>query len=107
MLKQVDLARSLSKKAFAESLRFERQRLYDLEKMAFDAGLPSIIIFEGWDAAGKGTTIRELTRRLDPRGFKTYAIQAPRTDEMKMPWLWRFWMKIPKNKGGHAWLKIV
>ena len=97
MLNQVDLARSLSKKAFTKGLRFERQRLYDLEKMAFDAGLPSIIIFEGWDAAGKGTTIRELTRRLDPRGFKTYAIQAPRTDEMKLPWLWRFWMKIPRK----------
>lgn len=96
MLDQVDLSRSLSKKAFAEGLRFERKRLYDLEKMAFDAGLPSIIVFEGWDASGKGTTITELTRRLDPRGFKTYAIQAPRTDEMKMPWLRRFWMKIPR-----------
>ncbi len=97
MLDQVDLSLSLSKKASAEVLRFQHQRLYDLEKMAFDAGLPSIIVFEGWDSAGKGTTIRDLTRRLDPRGFKTYAIQAPRTDEMKLPWLWRFWMKIPRH----------
>ena len=97
MIRDVDLTLSLSKGAFKLVRRFQRRRLYDLERMAFDAKLPSIIVFEGWDAAGKGTSIRELTQRLDPRGFKTYAIQAPRTDELNMPWLWRFWMKIPRR----------
>lgn len=95
MLDEVDLSLSLSKRAFKHARRWQRQRLYDLEKMAFDAGLPTAIVFEGWDAAGKGTTIRQLTRRLDPRGFVVHSIQAPRTHETKMPWLWRFWMKIP------------
>jgi polyphosphate kinase 2 (PPK2 family) len=97
MLEEVDLTLSLSKNAFKLARSFQRRRLYDLERMAFDAKLPSIIVFEGWDAAGKGTTIRKLTRRLDPRGFKTYSTQAPRTDELRMPWLWRFWMKIPRQ----------
>jgi polyphosphate kinase 2 (PPK2 family) len=69
--------------------------LYDLEKACWDANLPSMIVFEGWDAAGKGTSVNQLTRRLDPRGFKLYAIQAPRTYETHMPWLWRFWQKVP------------
>lgn len=97
MIEEVDLTLSISKDASKLARRFQQRRLYDLERMAFDAKLPSIIVFEGWDAAGKGTAIRELTQRLDPRGFKTYAIQAPRTDELRMPWLWRFWMKIPRQ----------
>ncbi len=96
MLETVDLSLSLSRIAYKHVRRFQRRRLFELEEMAFSAKLPSIIVFEGWDAAGKGTTIRELTRRLDPRGFKVYPIQAPRTHETKMPWLWRFWMKIPR-----------
>jgi polyphosphate kinase 2 (PPK2 family) len=42
-----------------------------------------------------------LTARLDPRGFKLYPIQAPRTYELNHPWLWRFWLKTP-NRGEMA-----
>jgi polyphosphate kinase 2 (PPK2 family) len=56
-----------------------------------------IILFEGWDAAGKGTSIRELTEPLDPRGFKLYPIRAARTFEKNRPWLWRFWLKLPSR----------
>ena len=81
--------------------------MYDLEKACWDQGVPTIIVFEGWDAAGKGTTIRALTQRLDPRGFKLYPITAPRTYEQQRPWLWRFWLKVP-NRGemvifDHSW----
>jgi polyphosphate kinase 2 (PPK2 family) len=96
MLSDVDLSLSLSHKAFKSIRRFQRQRLYELEKIAFDNKSPTVILFEGWDAAGKGTTIQELTRRLDPRGFKVYAITAPRTHETRLPWLWRFWLKTPR-----------
>ncbi|HVO10776.1 MAG TPA: hypothetical protein VMX54_08525, partial [Vicinamibacteria bacterium] len=58
-------------------------------------------------ASGKGTTIRALTQRLDPRGFKLYPITAPRTYEQQRPWLWRFWLKVP-DRGemvifDHSW----
>jgi polyphosphate kinase 2 (PPK2 family) len=56
------------------------------------------MVFEGWDASGKGTAIGALTQRLDPRGFKLYPITAPRTYEQQRPWLWRFWLKVP-NRG--------
>jgi polyphosphate kinase 2 (PPK2 family) len=52
-------------------------------------------LFEGWDAAGKGTSIQKLTSPLDPRGYKLYPIRAARTYEKKRPWLWRFWLKLP------------
>ena len=95
MLEKIDLTKSLSKKDYKSKMPKLRNYLYDLQKACWDAKIPSVIVFEGWDAAGKGTTINALTRRLDPRGFKLHAIQAPRTFETHMPWLWRFWLKLP------------
>jgi polyphosphate kinase 2 (PPK2 family) len=95
MLEHVDLALSLSDAEWKKRRRLYRQRLYDLEKAAFDAGVATIVLFEGWDAAGKGTSIRQLTARLDPRGFVVHPIRAARTYEKRYPWLWRFWLKLP------------
>jgi polyphosphate kinase 2 (PPK2 family) len=95
MLEKIDLNRSLPKEKYNTVKPHLQRRLYDLEKACWDAKIPTIIVFEGWDAAGKGTAINLLTSRLDPRGFKLYPIQAPRTFETHLPWLWRFWSKIP------------
>ncbi len=95
MLEKVDLSKKLPKKVYKARMSQLRDRLYDLQKACWDANIPSVILFEGWDAAGKGTSINKLTQRLDPRGFKLQAIQAPRTYETHMPWLWRFWLKLP------------
>ena len=95
MLEKVDLTKELAKSEFKSRLPYLRNRLYDLQKACWDASIPSVILFEGWDAAGKGSSVNLLTQRLDPRGFKLYAIQAPRTYEKHMPWLWRFWLKLP------------
>jgi polyphosphate kinase 2 (PPK2 family) len=95
VLEKIDLTRKLSKREYKTRLPYLRDRLYDLQKTCWSAGIPTVILFEGWDSAGKGTSIKALTRRLEPRGFKLYPIQAPRTYEMHMPWLWRFWLKLP------------
>jgi len=95
MLEKIDLTRKLSKQEYKSLIPRLQRRLYDLEKACWDARISSIIVFEGWDAAGKGTSINLLTSRLDPRGFKLYPIQAPRTFETHLPWLWRFWQKLP------------
>lgn len=95
MLEKVDLTAKIAKQEYKARFPLLRNRLYDLQKACWDAGIPVVILFEGWDAAGKGTTINKLTQRLDPRGFKLYPIQAPRTHEVHMPWLWRFWLKVP------------
>ena len=95
MLEKIDLTKTLDKAEFKRIMPSRRERLYFLQKASWDAGLPVIIVFEGWDAAGKGTSIRALTEHLDPRGFKLYPIRAARTYEKKRPWLWRFWSKLP------------
>ena len=54
-----------------------------------------IIMFEGFDAAGKGGTIRKLTEALDPRSFKVIPIGAPSAEEQGKHWLYRFWRDLP------------
>lgn len=95
MLDKIDLSKKISKKEYKKLMPRLRNHLIDLQKASWDAGIPIIVLFEGWDAAGKGTSIQNLTSRLDPRGFKLYPIRPARTYEKKRPWLWRFWLKIP------------
>lgn len=95
MLEKIDLNVKLSKEEYKRIMPGLKERLYDVQKASWDAGIPVVILFEGWDAAGKGTSIQSLTEPIDPRGFKLYPIRAARTYEKKRPWLWRFWTKLP------------
>lgn len=95
MLEKIDLTRKISKTEYKDKMPVLRNHLYALQKASWDARIPVIIVLEGWDASGKGTSVRALTERLDPRGFKLHPIRAARTSEKKRPWLWRFWLKIP------------
>lgn len=54
-----------------------------------------VIIFEGFDAAGKGGTIRAVSEMLDPRSLKVVPIAAPKKSEQGKHWLYRFWRKLP------------
>ncbi len=95
MLEKVNLKLKLSREEYEKTLPDLQRRLYDLEKACWDHKVASILVFEGWDAAGKGTAIAALTARLDPRGFKLHPTQPPRTYEKNYPWLWRFWLRTP------------
>ncbi|MCB1178549.1 MAG: UDP-galactose-lipid carrier transferase, partial [Leptospiraceae bacterium] len=59
----------------------------------------AVLVFEGWDAAGKGGAIRRLTSFLDPRLYSVISIAAPSSEEKKKNYLWRFWTKI--RRAGH------
>jgi len=55
----------------------------------------AIILFEGWDASGKGGAIQRLTAQCDPRTFKVWPISAPNEEEKAHHYLWRFWRRMP------------
>jgi len=95
MLDRIDLSNKLDKATYKRLMPELSESLYQLQKASWDAGIPVIILFEGWDAAGKGSSIQCLTRPLDPRGYKLYPIQSARPFEKKRPWLWRFWRALP------------
>lgn len=96
MLDEINLSQTLKKKAYKPIRKAQIERIFDLSELVYEQKRPVIVVFEGWDAAGKGTTIRQLTAPLDARGFKVLATQAPRTHEKRKPWLWRFWMNLPR-----------
>jgi polyphosphate kinase 2 (PPK2 family) len=97
MLETINLGRKMSHREYEQALPALQLRLYDLERACWQSGVASIVLFEGWDAAGKGGCVSALTQRLDPRGFKLYAVNPPRTFEQGYPWLWRSWLKIPSR----------
>ena len=55
----------------------------------------AVIVFEGWDAAGKGGIIKRLTAEWDPRYFEVWPISAPTPEELSHHFLWRFWKRLP------------
>ncbi len=95
MLEALDLSLEYPKAEYKRQLSALQHRLHRLQRACWEADLATIIVFEGWDAAGKGTTIRKLTQRLEPRNFSLHAIRKPRTYEIHLPWLWRYWIKVP------------
>jgi len=95
LLEIINLDQKLSQKEWKGRRSGYQQRLYDLQRAAFDAKLPTVVLFEGWDAAGKGPCVQTLTSRLDPRGFTVWPVRAARPYEQKRPWVWRFWNKLP------------
>ncbi len=56
-----------------------------------------VLVFEGWDAAGKGGAIRRLTSTIDPRLYKVISVGAPNDVERKRHYLWRFWTRLPRE----------
>lgn len=58
----------------------------------------SVILFEGWDAAGKGGIIKRLTASLDPRYYQVWPISAPTEEEKDHHFLWRFWRRLPAGR---------
>jgi PPK2 family polyphosphate:nucleotide phosphotransferase len=73
-----------------------QQRMLTVQQAYFHEKRRAIIVFEGWDAAGKGGTIRRLTERLDPRGCKVWPIAAPKPEEQGRHYLYRFWTRLPE-----------
>ena len=55
-----------------------------------------VVIFEGWDASGKGSTIRRVTGALNPRGYSVVPVKAPTEEELSRTYLWRFCANLPR-----------
>jgi polyphosphate:AMP phosphotransferase len=95
MLERIDLSKKLGKKEYKKIEDEFAPKLAALQRECKSQGIPIMIVFEGWGAAGKGTLINQLIQPLDPRGFKVYSIQNANEEERMRPFLWRFWTKTP------------
>ncbi len=111
MLEQVDLSQTLDKPQYEKELPPLRNRLMQVQHQILQAGIPVLVVFEGWEASGKGRMISRLVESLDPRWMQTYLITEPVPEEQLRPFLWRFWVKTPEK--GHialfdqSWYRTV
>lgn len=98
-LKDVALDKSISEGEYKEKLSQLQAKLGMLHNRLYRKRVPVIIVYEGWDAAGKGGNIKRLTGALDPRGYEVHPIASPEPKEKARHYLWRFWTRLPKT--GH------
>ncbi len=96
-LDAVDLSAEVGGDEYEERVVELQQRAFALQIKGFQAGERTIVAFEGWDAAGKGGCIKRLTALMDPRGYKVWPIAAPRDEDARHHWLWRFWRRLPET----------
>ena len=106
-LDEVDLEPSLSRKEEKRGLEQAWARLAQLRltlggqigEQRIGPGV--LVLFEGWDASGKGGAIKRLVAPLDPRHVRVCQFAAPTPDESRHHFLWRFWQFLP-GMGGMA-----
>ncbi len=96
MLENADLTLTMEGEEYTRNLVKYQVALSKLAFQVYMQQRPAIIVFEGWDAAGKGGAIRRVTEKLDPRGYVVYPIAAPKGDDATHQYLWRFWNRLPE-----------
>jgi AMP-polyphosphate phosphotransferase len=96
VLDRLDMTQTLDPKRFDEALERQQGRLNLLQRKALDNGISTILVFEGWDAAGKGGAIRRITGALDARDYQVIPVSAPTDEEKARHYLWRFWRHLSR-----------
>ena len=95
VLDAVNLSATIDREDYRRALAKEQARMHRLSRRARRKGIPAAIVFQGWDAAGKGGAIRRLIAPMDARHYRVHAIGAPSDEERARHYLWRFWRRIP------------
>jgi polyphosphate:AMP phosphotransferase len=88
-----------SRQEYEEQLVRCQEKVRDIQYLLYKRKIPLIIVYEGWDAAGKGGNIMRLVRLMNPRGYDVVSIARPDQTELDHHYLWRFYQRFPK--AGH------
>lgn len=97
VLDTVDLTQQLSDEDYHEQLTHYQGKLHQLTWAAQQAKISSVVVMEGWDAAGKGGCLRRITQAMDARLYRVISTAAPTDEEKAQHYLWRFWRHIPRD----------
>lgn len=99
-LDEVDHSFALTHDEYKLQLKAEQERLRRIELEMYIRRVPMMIMYEGWDAAGKGGSIKRVAQALDARSYTIFPSPAPTKPELLHPHLWRYWTRLPK--AGHV-----
>ncbi len=95
ILARADLTQRIEQKDYEQRLAQLQAKIHLLGFQVYQQKRPVVLVFEGWDAAGKGGSIQRITEKLDPRGYIVHAIAAPAGDDQAHHYLYRFWRRLP------------
>lgn len=96
VLDHVDLEKSLEEKVYKAELGELQDKANRLAWEAYNQKRSTVMVFEGWDAGGKGGAIRRFTSAIDSRLYRAISVAAPTDEEKAHHYLWRFWRHIPR-----------
>lgn len=96
-LTELDMSLTLDSTSYKKQLKALQDMLMKIQQAYLLSGRSAVIVFEGWDAAGKGGTIRRVSAPMDPRGFKVWPIGAPRKYYLERHYLSRFVERLPPD----------
>ncbi len=96
LLSSLDMSQTVKKADAGRLIELHQGRLNQLQRKARGKGVSTILVFEGWDAAGKGGAIRRTTAALDARDYQVIPIAAPTDEERAQHYLWRFWRHLSR-----------
>ncbi len=97
MLEDFVKARRPEDEELAAGIKAAREALNACQMKIKEAGLPVMVIFEGWGAAGKGSVLGRVIKSIDPRFFKVQTYAAPTAEEKRYPFLYRYIRDIPEK----------
>lgn len=96
-LDEVDLRQRLTNQVYQDELIQHQARCHRLFWEAYERKIPTVLVFEGWDAAGKGSAIKRVTAAIDARLYRIVSVAAPTEEEHQFHYLWRFWKPLPPS----------
>lgn len=96
-LDKLDMSKKLKSSSYDAKLSKLQKMLMKIQQTYLLSGCAAVIVFEGWDAAGKGGTIRRISSVMDPRSFKVWPIGAPRNYYLERLHLTRFVERLPPS----------
>lgn len=94
MLDVIHLDQRLTRDEYARDLLHYQLQLRELAFQLYQHKQTCVIVYEGWDAGGKGGNIKRVTEKLDPRGYEVFPIAAPSGEDATHHYLWRFWRRL-------------
>lgn len=88
---------TLPREEYDDKLETLQKKAQQIAYRMFKLRIPTVLVFEGMDAAGKGGAIKRLTKLIDPRGYRVNPTAAPSEVENSRHYLWRFYLNFPKK----------
>ena len=88
-------SRYTDKETYKAEEKALQEQLFHIQQAYFHQNRRALIVFEGWDASGKGGAIRRVTEKLDPRGVQVFPVSKPDKIEQDTHFLYRFWRHVP------------